>query len=180
MWRGEVPHILSNLESGDVLVSIGLLVPLSGGVTLKNVVILCVGYGLMGGWRICARNLRASCIYRAKHLWSGSWKSQRGSENLWTSNETFLWSRSRQGIQKWSAPRSPLLVNDIPSRFCLVYQSGCPSLFEVCENLLCTGLEECEEHASSGEMYTMVEQWACLSTPRSAQCRRLSLGATLL
>lgn len=46
---GEVPRILTDLESGCVLVSIGLLVPLSKGSTLKNVVILCVGFGLMGG-----------------------------------------------------------------------------------------------------------------------------------
>ena len=49
MWRGEVPQILIELEHGSELVSIGLLVPLSEGGTLKNVVILCVGSGLMGG-----------------------------------------------------------------------------------------------------------------------------------
>jgi len=49
MWRGEVPQILTDLEFGYALVSIGLLVPLSEGSTPKNVVILYVESSLMGG-----------------------------------------------------------------------------------------------------------------------------------
>ena len=49
--RSETKLLLrSRVESGYLLVSIDLLVPLSEGSTLKNVVmILCVGSGLMGG-----------------------------------------------------------------------------------------------------------------------------------
>jgi len=49
MWRGEVPQILTHLQSGYEMVSFFLFVPLSEGSTPKNVVILSLGFGLMGG-----------------------------------------------------------------------------------------------------------------------------------
>ena len=46
---GRDPQIFTDLETGSVSKSVGLLVPLEGGSTLKNVVILCVVSGLVGG-----------------------------------------------------------------------------------------------------------------------------------
>ena len=49
MGRDTVAQILIDLETGPVSMSIGLLVPLASGSTLKNVVIFCVVLGLVGG-----------------------------------------------------------------------------------------------------------------------------------
>lgn len=70
MWQGEIPRILTDLVSRYITVPINFFMPMYEGSTLKKVMILCVGSGLMGGWKICAWNMRASWIYRAKHLWS--------------------------------------------------------------------------------------------------------------
>ena len=46
---GQDPQILTDLETGSVSKSVGLLVPLAGGSMLKNVVIFCLVFGLVGG-----------------------------------------------------------------------------------------------------------------------------------
>jgi hypothetical protein len=70
MEQGKTSQILTDLGSRSVLMSIDRSVPLPEGSTLKNEVILYVESSLMRGLRVCARNLRASCIYRAKYLQS--------------------------------------------------------------------------------------------------------------
>ena len=64
------PQARIDLEFGSVLMLVDHLVPLSEGIIVKNEVILSVESSLMWGWRVCAGNLRASCIYKVKHLWS--------------------------------------------------------------------------------------------------------------
>jgi hypothetical protein len=49
MEWGNTPQVLTDLGFGYVLMSVGHLVPLLEGSTVKNEVILCVESGLMGG-----------------------------------------------------------------------------------------------------------------------------------
>ena len=49
MGRDVFPRIVTDLKTGSVSMSVGLLVPLAGGSTLKNAVIFCVVSGLVGG-----------------------------------------------------------------------------------------------------------------------------------
>lgn len=65
VWRGEVTHILTDLESGYVLVSVGLLVPLSEGSTLKNFVILCGG--ILSDGKL--KNMHKNMHLEPKSLW---------------------------------------------------------------------------------------------------------------
>jgi hypothetical protein len=49
MEQGRASRILTDLGSGFVPMSVGRLVPLPEGSTVKNEVILCVESSLMGG-----------------------------------------------------------------------------------------------------------------------------------
>lgn len=53
------------------LLLVCLLVPLANGSIVKKEVTLLVEVGLGGGQRVWEQSLRAACMYKARHLWSG-------------------------------------------------------------------------------------------------------------
>jgi hypothetical protein len=75
-----VPRVYSDLKSKSRLLLVCHLFPLADGSTVEKEAILCMGVGL-GGQRVWERRLRASYMYKGKHLWLGYLKKLE--EDMW-------------------------------------------------------------------------------------------------
>lgn len=104
-----VLRVRTDLESGVTLLVICILVPLVGGSTVKEEVILWVESSLGGGWSVWEQSQRVSWISKARHLRSETLRKWRESTIPWRDNGTSHGYHNRWGSERWSAPNYPPL-----------------------------------------------------------------------